>query len=331
MADGDITLSNNPNVDTALIEKNGKLLRVVLQETPAGTLELSDSPNVDTGYIIDSDGYKHKVHLVSEVSGTLETGNSVNSGIGYVTDGDGKKHKVLLTASLSGGDSPTRFLEFDVDENEKLIYANVSQIIDLSGCKTIDLGYVFYGVYEFNTNLTGTLDLSDIETINGIAGHCCEKMFNSCQNVTGVNLSSLKAVQTVSGCSQMFSHCSGITNIDLSSLEELSGTQCCKNMFNTCSALTSVTFNSLKTVTGTNACQGMFANCTGLTSLSFPALTSTSFGSKTNQFNTMLTGCSNVTVHFPSNIQSVIGSWSDVTAGFSGTNTTILYDLPATE
>ena len=77
---------------------------------------------------------------------------------------------------------------------------------------------------------------------------------------------------------------------------------------------------------GLNYC---FRN-TKITSLSFPALTQTSFGNYTNCFNNMLycvTGC---TVHFPSNLQSVIGSWSDVTKGFGGTNTTVLFDLTAT-
>ena len=41
-----------------------------------------------------------------------------------------------------------------------------------------------------------------------------------------------------------------------------------------------------------------------------------------------VTGC---IVHFSSNLQSVIGSWADVTAGFGGTNTTVLFDLTATE
>ena len=37
------------------------------------------------------------------------------------------------------------------------------------------------------------------------------------------------------------------------------------------------------------------------------------------------------TVHFPANMQSVIGSWSDVVNGFNGTNTTVLFDLPSTQ
>jgi hypothetical protein len=83
-------------------------------------------------------------------------------------------------------------------------------------------------------------------------------------------------------------------------------------------------------VSGYQAMQFALIGCTGLTSLSFPALTSTSFGRYTNQFNGMLSGVTGCTVHFPSNLQSVIGSWSDVTAGFGGTNTTVLWDLPAT-
>ena len=62
----------------------------------------------------------------------------------------------------------------------------------------------------------------------------------------------------------------------------------------------------------------------------FPALTSTSFGSNTNQFYQMFSVANSATVHFPSNLQSVIGSWSDVISGFGGTNTTVLFDLPAT-
>lgn len=97
-----------------------------------------------------------------------------------------------------------------------------------------------------------------------------------------------------------------------------------------CTSLTSVDLSSLTTISGSNAMYFAFRGCTSLTSLSFPALTSTSFGSYTNQFNNMLYGVANCTVHFPSNLQSVIGSWPDVTAGFGGTSTTVLFDLPAT-
>ena len=42
----------------------------------------------------------------------------------------------------------------------------------------------------------------------------------------------------------------------------------------------------------------------------------------------MLSGCSNVTVHFPAEWQTAMSTWSNVTNGFGGTNTTVLFDLP---
>ena len=69
-----------------------------------------------------------------------------------------------------------------------------------------------------------------------------------------------------------------------------------------------------------------FRNCPSLSELSFNSLQTATETS----FNNMLLNNSNVTVHFPSNLQSTMSSWSDVLAGFGGTNTTILFDLPAT-
>ena len=127
-----------------------------------------------------------------------------------------------------------------------------------------------------------------------------------------------------------FYNCTGLTSVDLSSLTTVSGSRAMRYAFQNCTGLTSVDLSSLTTVSGSQAMYGAFWDCKKLTTLSFPALTSTSFGSYTNQFNGMLQGVTGCTVHFPSNLQSVIGSWSSVTAGFGGTNTTVLFDLPAT-
>lgn len=64
--------------------------------------------------------------------------------------------------------------------------------------------------------------------------------------------------------------------------------------------------------------------------IKFPALMSNSFND-TNCFRNMLLNANNCTVHFPSNLQSVIGSWTDVINGFGNSTTTVLFDLPATE
>lgn len=132
---------------------------------------------------------------------------------------------------------------------------------------------------------------------------------------------------------------SSVTSINLQNLEEIASfcydgnTQSeefgfCANCIN----LTSVNLDSLR-ILHDRAFDGAF-QYTQLQSLSFPSLTSTSFQAPTDaewSFQGMLLGVTGCTVHFPSNLQSVIGSWYDVTHGFSGTNTTILFDLPATE
>ena len=92
-----------------------------------------------------------------------------------------------------------------------------------------------------------------------------------------------------------------------------------------------IDFTSLETITGNQALKGIFTSCSSLTTVYFRSLTSQSFGSYTNQFNNMLYGCSNVTVHFPSNLESIIGNWEDVINGFGSASTIVAFDLTATE
>ena len=96
-----------------------------------------------------------------------------------------------------------------------------------------------------------------------------------------------------------------------------------------CTSLRTVDFKSIKKLTG-NACLHYAFQNSGIRTLYFRELNNVSFGAYTNQLNQMLNGCSNVTVHFPENLEATIGNWTDVTNGFSGTNTTVLFDLPAT-
>ena len=197
---------------------------------------------------------------------------------------------------------------------------NLSSLTTVSGFDSCNQMFLWC------TGIT-SIDLSSLTTVSGSNG--CRSMFGSCASLTSVDLSSLTTISGSSGCQQMFSGCTSLTSVDLSSLTTISGSSGCSMMFSG-TGLTSVELSSLTTLSGSAGCQQMFLGCTQLTTLSFPALTSTSFGSYTNQFNYMLSGVTGCTVHFPSNLQSVIGSWSDVTAGFSGINTTVLFDLPAT-
>ena len=199
--------------------------------------------------------------------------------------------------------------------------------IDLSSLTTVGGSYALSYAFSSCTNLT-SIDLSNLTTVSG--SNALSNAFRGCTNLTSIDLSNLTIISSYQGFSSAFSGCTGLTSIDLSNLTIISSYQGFNNAFGSCTNLTSIDLSNLTTVSGSNALRYAFSGCTSLTTLSFPALTSTSFGSYTNQFNNMLYGVTGCTVHFPSNLQSVIGSWSDVTAGFGGTSTTVLFDLPAT-
>ena len=192
--------------------------------------------------------------------------------------------------------------------------------VNLSSLQTINGGEVFGYAFQDCTALT-SVNLSSLTTI---AGGSCNYMFRGCTALTSIDLSSLTTAFYVNS---MFYGCTSLATVNLSSLAELSSFY---RTFYGCTSLTSITFPALASLGSSDSLQYTFENCTGLTSVSFPALTSNSFGNWTTHFDNMLSGCSGVTVHFPSNLQSVIGSWTAITNGMGGTNTTILFDLTAT-
>ena len=202
------------------------------------------------------------------------------------------------------------------------------QSVDLSSLTTISGGYGCYGMFANCVGLT-TVDLSHITSISGES--TCGQMFFYCSVLTGkIDLSSLTTMNGTIGlgvCDGMFYGCQNITEVDLSSLEQILGSDA-NNMFSYCYSLSSVDLSSLRTVF---SMAGAFSHCRSLKTLSFPSLTSTGLINPYNQeFTNMLNGVTGCTVHFPSNLQSIMSSWSDVINGFSGTNTIVLFDLPAT-
>lgn len=194
---------------------------------------------------------------------------------------------------------------------------------DLSSLTAISGNSAMMSSFRRCTSIT-SVDLGSLVTVTG--SEALRYAFEQCSSLSNVDLSSLTTVTGSRSFQQAFYNCSALSSIDFSSLTTVSGENCFNNAFTGC-AVTSVSFDSLSDISGSNTFYQIFSNCTNLTTLSFPALTTTSFGSNTNQFNSMLYRCSDVTVHFPTAIQSTIGSWTSVTDGFGGTNTTVLFDL----
>lgn len=192
---------------------------------------------------------------------------------------------------------------------------------------------VFYGC----TGLT-TVDLSSLEYLTGPNGY----IFQNCTDLVSVEMSKLKLIwgvgsssSTAGAAANMFASCTSLTSVSLKSLEMIYGPYTggssyrgyrptAANMFYGCTSLVSQKFESLKLVHQYAGCY-MFASCTSLQDLWFYAFDPSQ--SSNLAFTYMLSSCTNVTVHFPMAAQSSMESWADVTGGFGGTNTTVLFDL----
>ena len=117
------------------------------------------------------------------------------------------------------------------------------------------------------------------------------------------------------------------SEIDFSSIESITTSSVFAWAFGYTNFAGIVRFTNLSTL-ASQALEASFAY-TGVSEIYFNSLTSNSFDG-VYVFMDMLLGVDGCTVHFPSNLESVIGGWSDVLSGFSGTNTTVLFDLEAT-
>lgn len=223
-----------------------------------------------------------------------------------------------------------RVLNFSVSSTGQLIRNKaVSQILDLSTVTIIGEGCILYQAYQQNTGISGSLDMSGIQKITGSSA--CYQMFNEAAGITSVDLSNLDTVSGQYACYEMFRGTS-VASANLNALREISGSSgSCNGMFSG-TLLTTMTFPSLSVITGSAALQNAFSRCRSLTSLYFPAVTTSSFGTRTNQFSNMCGSVPNVTLHFPSNVQSVIEGLTgySTTAPFGATSGTVLFDLPAT-
>lgn len=255
------------------------------------------------------------------ITGNYQTCRYMFQGCTGLTDMDLSSLQTITDSSTSTYQSGVCSYMFSNCTNLKTV--DLSSLTDINGY------YVCNYMFNNCTSLTD-IDLSSLSSvINGYG--TLERMFYGCTSLETVDLQNLQIVRGTFVCQQMFSGCTNLEAVNLSSLEEMSGANAGQGMFYNCSNLTSVDFSSLEKINNTYTFYYAFQNCTSLTTLSFPALKSTSFGNYADQFSYMLYGCTGVTVHFPSNLQSIMANRSDVRNGFNGTNTTVLFDLPATE
>ena len=218
----------------------------------------------------------------------------------------------------------------------------VSTTIDFTGVTTLD-NFILNYAYAGNTTITGTA----FRNGGGITTVYSYAAYYTFMNCTGITADGLTGVIDVYNCALQgtFRGCTGLTSANVSTITNIES----YGMFETfrgCTNLTgNISFDNLYRLYGTAALGWAFAN-TAITSVSFPALEEISPDdayqpdpefdpeyfdeSGCSMFDNMLSGCSNVTVHFPSNFEGRLDLWASFQSGFGGTNTTVLFDLPAT-
>lgn len=236
--------------------------------------------------------------------------------------------------------------ELRIPENYKLVIPDSIESIDLKK------------VYVTGTSIE-ELDFNNVATISnaGTGGIYIESL---CKDCTNLKKFSLGKVPTIKSADYLFQNCSSLETVDFSSLTQLDATNYAYSpfayCFDGCTSLREVKFDNLteyKTTTVNNrAFYYAFNNCTSLKELHFPSLTTISTHATTFTFMRAFYGCLNVDVyfealetvntgvkpfnrifenatncnlHFPSNLSDTL---SGITT--SGTNCSVLFDLPAT-
>ena len=245
------------------------------------------------------------INQVVQGGGTMPTGTITitNNGITDVTNYASADVQVPTTA-------PALYREFELDANGKLVAnTTTTHIMDFTGVKIISYSYMFGSMYENNTNISGAVNMSDLTTISG--QYACASMFLNCAGITSANLSALTTLSGQYACNNMFAGCTGLTSGNLSSLTTLSGNNVCFSMFSGCRGLTSIDMSALTTITGSNACYSMFSSCTSLATVYIGGTTAIDFGTRTNQFGYMFSGCTqNIDVYAPAASQASIEALS---------------------
>ena len=274
---------------------------------------------------IQAGNIKKNVNILG-VTGSLEVAETIITSIydNYIVRTNGDIELLTKGSYTLGAQSTT------LNSSLKQAYSENTTVkkVVLGKLQSIEHSNWFEETFRKSTYLE-EVDLTGI--INISTSDATTFAFTQCPILKKANLSNLATISGQHSFYGIFQSCKQLVDVDLSNLVSISGESAAFGAFAVCTSLKTLSFDKLSSIADTRIFQQCFVFSTSLASLYFPALNSASFGSYTNQFDNMLRSVTGCTVHFPSNLQSVIGSWSDVVAGFGGTNTVVLFDLPSTE
>lgn len=196
--------------------------------------------------------------------------------------------------------------------------------ISLPKLSTLGDGNGLQDTFKNCTSLVSA-SLDGLVTISN-GSYALGNTFEGCTSLTSLSIKNLKSITEDAydyNLTCLCKNCTSLTSVDISGLETINGFGVLDSAFEGCTSLKSLSFTSLVNVG--NSFTNTFRNCNGL-HLYFPALVESSL-EKEYYFGDMLGGATDCTVHFPASLQPILSTWTSVTNGFSGTNSTILFDL----
>ena len=225
----------------------------------------------------------------------------------------------------------------------------VNRNIGIKSIKFPDLEYIGYYAMAYFINYAPDLISIEFPKLEEIGSYGLSNAFTNNSNLEEISFAKLKKI----GSNGLYRSFSGtqVNNANFPELEYIEGgglsvafigtnitsinlpkltsakSSAFSSCFSSCKQLESITFQNLSDIAYQYVFRYTFQNCSNLSSLYFPALTPESFGNYTNQFNYMLSSVSKCTVHFPYCVKKIIQNWADVTSGFGGSNTSVLFDL----
>jgi len=197
---------------------------------------------------------------------------------------------------------------------------------ELGNCKKFHYLEALYYTFQGCTSLTSTgIDFSQVTfTFNPSQSSLrpFEYTFDGCTSLTDTGLSNLEIVTQNNMFYYTFQNCTGLTNYGIGKLLAVTGSYAFSSAFSRCGA-TSIEFTNLCIASGSSCFSFCFSSSPNLTTISFPALHPEGLPAS-NPFTYLVSSVTGCTIHFPSNLETQISGWT-----FSGTNTVVLFDLPA--
>lgn len=200
--------------------------------------------------------------------------------------------------------------------------------IDVSNITTLNnysMGFCFKGTYALKN-----VEFTSLTTLNG--GYSFFRAFDD-SRLESIRFPVLTTITTNTNFAYCFNNCINLKNAEFPLLTKI-GTNTFYQAFQYCPWLRTMTFPNLNDIKVSQCFYMAYQGCDRLKDLYFPALTNSSFGSFTNQFQNMMRNTDSIvthTLHFPSNLQSKISTLTGYPL-FGGTSGYVVcaFDLPAT-